>query len=349
MEGQSDLHGGRVAGFHGRHAEGERVLAWSLPALEGEWSRLTGGIVTMRIPDAIHHCVVFLGREGNYQAEYGATAFLARVEETVEDEKFTFLYAVTASHVAAKLESSGVFWIRANTRAGVEDFEVSLSRRTVWHHHADSSVDAAVCPLDHSVIRTPIAGIPVDRSMFLTRAMIEEHDIGIGDEVFITGLFTEVKGKARNLPIVRVGNLAMLPGEPVPTKKGRTEVYLIEARSIGGISGSPVFVRQTIGIRQSFFKWGTNQLVDAYASGTFFLLGLVHGHWEVDPESINDPYMWTDERDRRGVNLGIAIVVPAFRILEIFDQRELKEMREMTMREQLGKRITRTTQQTRIT
>jgi hypothetical protein len=138
-----------------------------------------------------------------------------------------------------------------------------------------------------------------------------------------------VRGKKENILIVRIGNLAMLPGEPVPTKLGDMDAYLIEARSIGGISGSPVFVRRTMQVRQSFHKWGTNEFVDAYVMGPFLFLGLVHGHWEIDPQDINDPNIrWLGEGGRGGVNLGIAIVVPAFRIREALQHPELIRMRE---------------------
>jgi hypothetical protein len=56
-------------------------------------------------------------------------------------------------------------------------------------------------------------------------------------------------GRKRNIPIVRTGNISMIPSEKVPgiqIRRGESvesEVYLIEARSVGGLSGSPVFIR----------------------------------------------------------------------------------------------------------
>src|SRR5207249_4040069 len=79
--------------------------------------------------------------------------------------------------------------------------------------------------------------------------------IGIGDAVLISGLFAYLGGEKRNLPIVRMGNIAMMPGtERIPVERhkvrGRTiedvEGYLIEVRSRSGMSGSPCFVRATI-------------------------------------------------------------------------------------------------------
>ena len=72
---------------------------------------------------------------------------------------------------------------------------------------------------------------------------IHSEGIGIGDEVFMVGLFHRHTGRDRNEPIIRVGNIASLPSAPVPLDEGeKAEAILIEPRSIGGLSGSPVFV-----------------------------------------------------------------------------------------------------------
>ena len=123
----------------------------------------------------------------------------------------------------------------------------------------------------------------------------------------MTGLFAHLGGSTRNLPIVRLGNIAMMPDEPVPTKTGMMEAYLIEARSIGGLSGSPAFVRKIVQGR-----------------GKLYLLGLMHGHWDIPPENKND---FADMDSFGSVNMGIAIVVPAKKILEVLNQPELVELR----------------------
>ena len=79
--------------------------------------------------------------------------------------------------------------------------------------------------------------------MVATDKVINDNAIGVGDEVFLTGLFANHIGQQRNLPIIRVGNIALMPEEPVQHPSlGPIDAYLIEARSIGGLSGSPVFV-----------------------------------------------------------------------------------------------------------
>jgi hypothetical protein len=74
-----------------------------------------------------------------------------------------------------------------------------------------------------------------------------------------------------------------------PTQKGqsRGNSPLIEARSIGGLSGSPVFVHPTVNLNGSF-KWGTNIPAVAMAmSDELFLLGLMCGHYDVDLHSVD--------------------------------------------------------------
>jgi hypothetical protein len=50
------------------------------------------------------------------------------------------------------------------------------------------------------------------------------------------------EGKQRNLPSARFGNIAQMPGEPIEFDGLSQESFLVEARSVAGYSGSPVFV-----------------------------------------------------------------------------------------------------------
>ena len=148
--------------------------------------------------------------------------------------------------------------------------------------------------------------------MFLSDEVIRSKSIGTGDEVFITGLFAHLVGSSRNLPIVRMGNIAMMPGEPVMSKElGNIEAYLIEARSIGGLSGSPAFVRETIPM----------------GIGAFYFLGLMHGHWDIPPEAKNDQIIIGSDKTGQ-VNIGIAIVIPAKKVLEVLNHPDLIEARK---------------------
>jgi hypothetical protein len=83
----------------------------------------------------------------------------------------------------------------------------------------------------------------ISSTSFLTKRMIEQYDIGVGDETFVIGRFISREGKERNIPSVRFGAIAQMPAEPIILDGGiAQETYLVEARSIPGYSGSPVFV-----------------------------------------------------------------------------------------------------------
>jgi hypothetical protein len=62
----------------------------------------------------------------------------------------------------------------------------------------------------------------------------------------------------------------------------------------------------------------------------------MHGHWDIKEEDMNDVEIVSVDRknnERQGVNLGIALVVPAKRILEILHQPALVDGRRRHDRE----------------
>jgi hypothetical protein len=116
----------------------------------------------------------------------------------------------------------------------------------------------------------------------------------------------------------------MLPEEQIQTNYGMADVYLIEARSIGGLSGSLVAVRPPLRYAIEMPK-GSTAVFDAI--GSMKLFGLMHGHWDVKESKMNDTKI---EHDRKhGVNMGIGIVVPAIKILETINQPGLVELRRL--------------------
>jgi hypothetical protein len=187
------------------------------------------------------------------------------------------------------------------------ELELLLSN---WRFHpTDNSIDVAVIeqgiPSNADQLVLPLS-LGADREKF------DKNDIDLGDEVFISGLFVHHYGKHRNIQIVRVGNLAALNEEKVGTKRGLIDAYLIEARSIGGLSGSPVFL-----------NLGTSRLIEGalkfHSDGPMcFLLGLIHGHFDVTAgDTLVDGSM--EDAARESVNSGIAIVVPFEKIWEVVD------------------------------
>jgi hypothetical protein len=216
----------------------------------------------MRVPNKLLNGIVFLGYRENpgdpSTERFAGTGFLVGVELG----GILFLYLVTAHHVAKALNNYSDAVARVNDIDG-NPYTVSIPQErsfealpTAWHRHNDLSVDLTVRVFlpdeyDRSTKRSIGHGSAyVPEAMFIREMQFEGNTgIGIGDEIFIAGLFHFVYGKQSNSPIIRIGNIAMLPNERVYSREyGFMEAYLIEARSLGGISGSPVFVRGTVNI-----------------------------------------------------------------------------------------------------
>lgn len=295
----------------------------------------------MRVPEDVRKSVVFCARAlqsgSQEKITFRGTGFLVSVpSDKLPGMKYR--YMVTARHVADPLRL-GDWIIRLNTKCGrILDVRGTKDDRW-WVHPSESErVDVAVIPwaspesADYEVDAT---AVPL--SLFLDDKAIVESNIGPGDEVFMTGLFNKMTQQSRNLPIVRTGNVSLIPspGELVPglVIGGRgvdSEAYLIEARSIGGISGSPAFVRATgtMNVPSQHKLTGEIRIMEWCFPGSFFLLGLVHGHWEILAEDKNEPEpRYAKKGQEDSVNIGIAVVVPAKKIKEVLYHPELVEMR----------------------
>jgi len=55
-------------------------------------------------------------------------------------------------------------------------------------------------------------------SLCITDERMKENEVGLGDEVFITGMFRHHHGTRKNIPIIRVGNIACMTEEKFNTK-----------------------------------------------------------------------------------------------------------------------------------
>jgi hypothetical protein len=272
--------------------------------------------INMRLPRGITGCVGFLAHDEPV-IKYGGTAFLVGIKQDNDPDR-TFLHLVTAAHNAEAIED-GPWVLGMNGRDGGKILVRSGDDMRWWYHPTDKKhVDVAV-----TIFSTPklkdydLGWVPVE--MFLSDERIAQSNIGIGDEISIVGLFTRFSGKYTHEAIARIGNIAMMPKEPVPVKDyGPMEAYLAEGRSIGGLSGSPVFVRETV----------NNAAVDAKGNrypclghGKIHFLGMMQGHWDV-------PLDFKTTEQEEAVNMGISIVVPAKKILEVLFHPELIEMRK---------------------
>jgi hypothetical protein len=291
----------------------------------------------MRISNKLLKTVGFVSRyepddESGSRLAFRATAFIVGV--TMEGN-VGLAHLVTAKHnVEQILPGEAVITMMA------KDGE-SLSLRTgdqKWFYHPEEkdSVDVAVMPFGS--VRFDDYDIEwIPEWMFATDERIEEFQIGLGDEVFIIGLFTRFFGSTKLTPIVRTGNIAMMPEDRVKVDGFEPmEAYLAEGRSIGGLSGSPAFVRNTV---KMTMQTAEGKITAMAGLGDSHLLGLVHGHWRVktatpanpnsappDPTPAPAPAPSTTQAEI--VNMGVSIIVPAKKILEVLYHPELVELRK---------------------
>jgi hypothetical protein len=257
----------------------------------------------MRVSHTILKCVAFLGLRTAINGAfrfYGSAFFLGLGKPGPSN----VVYLVTERHVIDKIRATGVehMCVRLNLKAGRAQW--FLTRVQDWFvHPEDDSTDIAIL---HSVI-----GSNLDHSVFPRFTRLPDgsdpmFEYALGDEVFITGLFRWHHGESRNEPIVRVGNLAsFVHGDALPNGNMVVDRFLIEARSIGGLSGSPVFLNLSTA-RLS------NQPRPA-SDAIYIWLGIIQAHYAPKAGEVDDASADTMLDDER-INSGIAIVVAAHKV-----------------------------------
>jgi hypothetical protein len=278
----------------------------------------------MRIGDDIRKSVVFFGyvdhSPGNGGIECVGTGFLMAYKNVG--------YLVTAKHLAHQL-GSDPFLLRLNRHDGtaenipVDGFE--------WSEHPDPTVDVSIIPM-HIDQSSQYDCVYLDGDASLLLPELMRHDnIGVGNFTYTLGLFRLMRGEKRNLPICHFGTIAMLPGDervPVrdwtdPTGKRRifVETYLVESQSLGGLSGSPVYVRPEYnidlsGLLQPQFPARDNEKpLIAAGRKHLRLLGLWQGAWEAPADEIRAAQSGKDIK----VPVGMGLVVPCQRIIEVLE------------------------------
>jgi hypothetical protein len=148
--------------------------------------------------------------------------------------------------------------------------------------------------------------------------------LSVGDDVFFVGLFSQQPGRERNLPIARFGAISRMPVEPITVRRDETTEeltgYLVEARSWGGHSGSPVFWYSRIpkteyvpAPRDPAFPSGLMPTFREYH--LISLLGLVSAHFDI-PQAAEVQGDILGHIETR-LNAGIAVVTPANAISEL--------------------------------
>lgn len=256
----------------------------------------------------------------------GGTGFLVAIPVEDAPDHTYINYVVTNSHVVGLEGRSPV--VRLNTITG--GTAVIPLERESWVHHPDGDdVAVAAIGLSHAVHR--FRPLQWD-SWAITQADLDQWSCGPGDEVFYLGRFRYQEGRRRNLPTARFGSLARMPlDEGILHPRGiYQESFIVEARSLSGFSGSPVFLFVPP------FSFRGDPAGDLNSQGHMFLLGIDWGH-QPDLARVLGPDRKTPRPDAElwvAQNSGMMYVIPAWRIDEfLMKDDRLKEMRRLSLRE----------------
>jgi hypothetical protein len=275
-----------------------------------------------RIRDEFLDCVVYLfpDRPSAEAGErIGGSGFLVGVVSKGLPTNFWFLYAVTNKHVV----KGGATTVRLTTRDGKTDV-IETDERS-WVEHPDGD-DLSVCLISFDPKIFKFHHVPRER--FLTRDIVKNLNIGPGDEIFVVGRFVGHEGKQQNRPTMRSGVIGQMPHEPVIQDDGfAQDSFLIEARSIGGYSGSPVFLYIMPSTLDRFVR-RPQQVAGMHGE---WLLGVEWGmllDWESVCNERGTPVNATNPRAMQvPINTGMMGAVPVWKLAHMLDSGPLADYR----------------------
>lgn len=263
------------------------------------------------IPERLRDCVVYLYpsvEAAQHGKHAGGTGFLVGVPSPVDS--LTHLYAVTNEHVIRPPSGSPSAVIRLNNADGTT--EILDHAADEWQSHP-SGDDIAITQL---ILGSGHRFSWIDQGEFITSADIERYHIGPGDDCFMIGRFIYQDGRQRNEPVLRFGNIAMMP-QPIrqPDRNRDQDSFLVEMRSLSGFSGAPVMVHYvTVGTRaQPDPQIDGGVAYSSLVTNKAWLLGV---DWGSVPSI---PNLLGDQTDRSQMPSGMAAVVPAWKITELLN------------------------------
>lgn len=259
-----------------------------------------------RFPDDYVDAVVFLfpsedaAREGR---QVGGTGFLAAIP--FGNTGLAHWYVITNRHVI----DHGHRTVRVNTDDG-RSVPVTIPEPS-WHAHSRGyDIAAAYFP----------QGAFANANGLLTKTFITERrlgkwELGVGDDLMVISRHVGYQGKVQNRPVLHSGMISLSPPEDVynPETQQDEPSFLIEARSWGGFSGSPV-----LGYRAPLQpRLGAVNRRQNIETARIFVVGMIWGHlprWEPIHGATGK-----QTGDYVRVNTGMSAVVPAWEIEEVLD------------------------------
>lgn len=187
---------------------------------------------------AVGSSIFLYGSEGDAHdgANWGGSGVLVGIP-SIANKSRVHLYAVTNDHVAI-----GCPVVRLVDKAG-KTHVLPPDEASSWLAHPDGD-DIAIRPLG-AVPEREYWYVPDD--LILSQADLSPkerlYQISPGDDCVMVGRYINRDLRQFDRPVVRFGNLAMLPEFIYQDKRSfDQESFLVDMRSHAGFSGSPVFV-----------------------------------------------------------------------------------------------------------
>lgn len=269
----------------------------------------------MRVHGELLKATVFIGTEAGGRFLPVGTGFLVGFQKN----GFDFNFCVTAHHVVEMIRGDTVS-IRLNRHSG--DASTVRAPKSKIFGAKEQALDIAMI------------GVSIDWTIFDQRVILldrKHHEkvvetvwrADVGAEVATVGLYSSHFGETKNLPVARIGNIALMPGEPVLTHRGYVSAYLIEVKSIAGLSGSPVFVNvPNIRVKDGQFTYLKNDVAIPLGMLTgYHIVASAEDQIEVPKfQGDNLPQRDGDDFSIDERNTGFAVVVPWERLLDLMEE-----------------------------
>lgn len=195
------------------------------------------------------------------------------------------------------------------------DIENLKQNNDYWEHPSDEGVDISAFRTLH-FNQAEYNAVPLE--LIATKDIFNELNICETDRIIFPSMLINFMGLSKNYPVVRNGTIALIPKEKVPLKYKvgskeiitKQEVILVDATSIPGASGSPIFLWPGPRLKNKTFQIGGTKS---------YLIGIMHGFYPAWPQEIIE-LETIEAKAMYQENSGIAIIFPSWKLNDIFKQ-----------------------------